>query len=593
MLQPNDAVSSGDAARRRPERPRRRRLGPARGRAAARRSRGRVRRRIERDFEGVELISWIHGEGDELEARRPQRLRRAALPRRGRRRRSRGGTWSVEGDLGALGASIERRPLRLAPDYPDALAAALVGAPQSRTPPTSCSASLPAGSASTGAGPPTSPAAATARCARTTRSGTLLTVGLDGERPEREQWAISDVAELVDGHFGLGERSAAPPRRSMTSAPRPRIGRWSAAKKRRDRAGTRPRPLGAGGGRDLGDRPADPPRHPAARQLAAALPVRGRRRHRLRGQPGRLHAAQRRRRRPPPARGGRRLRRRGDQQLRPQPALDVPQAGLGRGAGGLPGRALLRRSASSASRSTWSSSPRSSTAPGWPSCRRRRSRSRSRRRSTSSATSSGRSTAEATPAGCDHALSQRKQRDVEMVNFKKLADRAKAAKRVVDEQGGTEAPQGQGGEAPRHRPGRRLDERPGAGGAPRWRARSRTPPTRSRATTRAARSAAARPHRNAERLAARRAVVAGGPERAGGDDRRRPLARRGGPGPRGRRRDRGDRRAPGGLTEVSSGLPETPDDYDVSARQALRAADARSEDRRPQGRGRSATRTTS
>ena len=35
--------------------------------------------------------------------------------------------------------------------------------------------------------------------------GTLLTVGLDGERPEREQWAISDVADLVAGHFGLDE----------------------------------------------------------------------------------------------------------------------------------------------------------------------------------------------------------------------------------------------------------------------------------------------------------------------------------------------------------------------------------------------------
>ena len=39
--------------------------------------------------------------------------------------------------------------------------------------------------------------------------GTLLTVGLDGERPEREQWAISDVAGLVAGHFGLGEDRAA------------------------------------------------------------------------------------------------------------------------------------------------------------------------------------------------------------------------------------------------------------------------------------------------------------------------------------------------------------------------------------------------
>ena len=38
--------------------------------------------------------------------------------------------------------------------------------------------------------------------------GTLLTVGLDGERPEREQWAISDVAGLIDGHFGIRNPAA-------------------------------------------------------------------------------------------------------------------------------------------------------------------------------------------------------------------------------------------------------------------------------------------------------------------------------------------------------------------------------------------------
>ena len=47
--------------------------------------------------------------------------------------------------------------------------------------------------------------------------GTLLTVGLDGERPEREQWAISDVAGLVAGHFGLDEDRA----RSDRAASRP------------------------------------------------------------------------------------------------------------------------------------------------------------------------------------------------------------------------------------------------------------------------------------------------------------------------------------------------------------------------------------
>jgi hypothetical protein len=31
----------------------------------------------------------------------------------------------------------------------------------------------------------------------------LLTVGLEGERPQREVWAISDVAQLALAHFGL------------------------------------------------------------------------------------------------------------------------------------------------------------------------------------------------------------------------------------------------------------------------------------------------------------------------------------------------------------------------------------------------------
>ena len=32
----------------------------------------------------------------------------------------------------------------------------------------------------------------------------LLTVGLQGDRPSRDQWAISDVADLALAHFGLG-----------------------------------------------------------------------------------------------------------------------------------------------------------------------------------------------------------------------------------------------------------------------------------------------------------------------------------------------------------------------------------------------------
>ena len=35
--------------------------------------------------------------------------------------------------------------------------------------------------------------------------GALLTVGLDGKRPERLQWAISDVYDLIVGHFGIDD----------------------------------------------------------------------------------------------------------------------------------------------------------------------------------------------------------------------------------------------------------------------------------------------------------------------------------------------------------------------------------------------------
>ncbi len=89
----------------------------------------------------------------------------------------------------------------------------------------------------------------------------LLTVGLDCPRPEREQWAISDVADLVLAHFGLDPQPPATP-----------LAGWSrrmSAPDARDRAG-------AGGGaaarhrlarrrRRLGGDPAHPPRHAPAR----------------------------------------------------------------------------------------------------------------------------------------------------------------------------------------------------------------------------------------------------------------------------------------------------------------------------------------
>ena len=74
-----------------------------------------------------------------------------------------------------------------------------------RTPPTSSSASPPTGSAWTGEEATTCPGGSHGSLLATDSLGTLLTVGLDGERPEREQWAISDVFGLIEGHFGLAE----------------------------------------------------------------------------------------------------------------------------------------------------------------------------------------------------------------------------------------------------------------------------------------------------------------------------------------------------------------------------------------------------
>ena len=91
---------------------------------------GRVRRRIERDFEGVELISWIHGDGEELEAVVRNGSDELHFRAGGDVGDQRGGTWSVEGDLGALGASIEDGRF-VAPGLPRRAPAALVGAPQS------------------------------------------------------------------------------------------------------------------------------------------------------------------------------------------------------------------------------------------------------------------------------------------------------------------------------------------------------------------------------------------------------------------------------------------------------------------------------
>ena len=119
------------------------------------------------------------------------------------------------------------------------------------------------------------------------------------------------------------------------------------------RDGCRDRPRSLWGAEDVLDRPRDrrpgaplraaaqdPPRDPQAGELDAAAALRARRGSRLRGQPGRVRAAQRRSRLSPHRGRAGRLRRRRDQQLRLEPALDLRRRRRPRW---IPGGALLHR----------------------------------------------------------------------------------------------------------------------------------------------------------------------------------------------------------------------------------------------------------
>ena len=175
-----------------------------------------------------------------------------------RDRRGRG--WELDGDPAALSARIDDGAF-LSDEYPDALARlwSALANPNAGDILVSLAARL--GVRRLGRRRTTCPAAATARCWPSDSLGALLTVGLDGDRPEREQWAISDVYGADRGPFrdrGLGSpgcRRTSAPARARPRSRRPR--RWEAAA---DWA--------------WGDDPPRPPRHPQAGQLGAALPLR-------------------------------------------------------------------------------------------------------------------------------------------------------------------------------------------------------------------------------------------------------------------------------------------------------------------------------
>jgi hypothetical protein len=154
-------------------------------------------------FEGVDLTLWL-----ERDARDIPREAVIASSGRGELRFApdgavsdpRGREWSIAGELAVLGARIEDG-LLLTPDYPDALARAWAAL----TCPTSGEVLLSAapgyefldwgGAAHVGGGSHGSLHASDSL-------GALVLCGLDtGEEPA--QWAIRDIAPLVNRHFGL------------------------------------------------------------------------------------------------------------------------------------------------------------------------------------------------------------------------------------------------------------------------------------------------------------------------------------------------------------------------------------------------------
>jgi len=156
-------------------------------------------------IEGVDLTMWLERDAHE-------RVREAVIasPARGELRfaldgevrDARGGRWSVEGELGAIAASIEDGRL-LSPAYPDALARvwAALRCPNSGEVLLSAAPGYEfidwGRQAHVGGGSHGSLHASDSL-------GALILHGLEPGGPEPAQWRIRDVAGLVRGHFGVG-----------------------------------------------------------------------------------------------------------------------------------------------------------------------------------------------------------------------------------------------------------------------------------------------------------------------------------------------------------------------------------------------------
>jgi hypothetical protein len=164
---------------------------------------------LEHDVDGVDLLAWLTSD-QEAGAARGERW--AAVSGSGIELRFRPGAevhdrrgrgWELDGDPAALSARIDAGAF-LSDEYPDALArlwAAL-------TNPNAADILLslaPGWECVDWGGADHLPGGSHGSLHAEDSLGALLTVGLDGERPERNQWAISDVHALVAGHFGLAD----------------------------------------------------------------------------------------------------------------------------------------------------------------------------------------------------------------------------------------------------------------------------------------------------------------------------------------------------------------------------------------------------
>ncbi len=175
---------------------RRRRAGPAR-------RRGLCPPRTRRD--GIDLLAWLTPEGEptnrwaavsgsgiELRFRPGEQVRDA-----------RGRGWELDGDPAALSARIDAGRF-LSDDYPDALGRlwAALANPNAGDILVSLA---PGWECADWGGADHIPGGSHGSLLATDSLGALLTVGLDGKRPERLQWAISDVYDLIVGHFGIDD----------------------------------------------------------------------------------------------------------------------------------------------------------------------------------------------------------------------------------------------------------------------------------------------------------------------------------------------------------------------------------------------------